>query len=83
MHKPTRRLLSRRDAAALLRDHFNFPCSPQTLARLACEDSGPPFYKVCGRALYPEASLIAWGQDLLGPLKPRPPQLSASSVSNS
>jgi hypothetical protein len=82
MHKPTRQLLSRHDAAARLRDLFNLPCSPQTLARWASEGDGPPFHKVCGRALYPEASLIAWGHDLLGPLEPRSPQQPASAVSN-
>ncbi|GEO18456.1 hypothetical protein MAE02_61520 [Microvirga aerophila] len=75
------RLLSRHDAAVLLRDRFNLPCSPQTLARWACEGNGPPFHKVCGRALYPEASLIAWAQDLLGPLEPRPLEPTTSAQS--
>jgi hypothetical protein len=71
MHSSNPRLLSREDAAALLRDRFNLPCSPQTLARWACEGNGPKFHKALGRALYPEAGLIAWAQDQLGPLEPR------------
>jgi hypothetical protein len=80
MHNSKSRLLSREDAAAFLRDRFNLPCSPQTLARWASEDTGPQFYKALGRALYPENALNAWAKNQLGPLVPsRPARLEQTA----
>jgi hypothetical protein len=53
--------LSRADAAAYLAKKFGFPCSEQTLAKLAVKSEGPQFKRAKGRfAIYPVASLDAW-----------------------
>jgi hypothetical protein len=53
--------LSRADAAAYLARKFGFPCSEQTLAKLAVKSEGPQFKRAKGRfAVYPVASLDAW-----------------------
>jgi hypothetical protein len=62
------RLLRRRDAARYVTDNY-FPCSPKTLAKLACVSSrGPPF-RLAGRTpLYPVSGLDEWAQSKIGPL---------------
>ncbi len=61
--KPLRRV----EAAAYVRETFNLPCSPKTLAKLACVGGGPPFH--AGRwPLYPRAGLDAWARAKIGPL---------------
>jgi hypothetical protein len=63
------RLLRRKDAAAYVQDRYGFPCSPKTLAKLACVSSdGPPFRKAGRTPLYPQTGLDAWAQRKLGPL---------------
>ena len=53
--------LSRADAAAYVAKKFGFPCSEQTLAKLAVKSQGPQFKRAKGRfAVYPVASLDAW-----------------------
>ena len=53
--------LSRADAAAYVAKKFGFPCSEQTLAKLAVRRQGPEFKRANGRfAVYPVASLDAW-----------------------
>jgi hypothetical protein len=56
-------LLRRTAAAKYVTDTFGFPCSPRTLAKLACVSSqGPPF-RLAGRIpLYPVAGLDEWGR---------------------
>ncbi len=62
-------LLRRTAAAKYVTDTFGFPCSPRTLAKLACVSSqGPPF-RLAGRIpLYPVAGLDEWAQSKIGPL---------------
>jgi hypothetical protein len=61
-------LLRRAEAAQYVTDNY-FPCSPKTLAKLACVSSrGPPF-RLAGRIpLYPVSGLDEWAQSKIGPL---------------
>jgi hypothetical protein len=63
------RLLRRTDAAKYVNDTYAIPCSPKTLAKLACVSSkGPPF-RLAGRIpLYPVSGLDEWAQSKIGPL---------------
>jgi hypothetical protein len=67
--KETDRLLRRAEAAKYVVETYNVPCSPKTLAKLACVSSeGPPF-RLAGRfPLYPVSGLDAWAQKKIGPL---------------
>jgi hypothetical protein len=66
---PTERLLRRSEAAQYVVETYNVPCSPKTLAKLACVSSeGPPF-RLAGRfPLYPTSGLDTWAQSKFGPL---------------
>jgi hypothetical protein len=66
---PEERLLRRSEAAQYVVKTYNMPCSPKTLAKLACVSSeGPPF-RLAGRfPLYPTSGLDAWAQSKIGPL---------------
>ena len=56
------RLLRRTEAARYVADTY-FPCSPKTLAKLACVSSnGPPFRKAGRIPLYPKSGLDAWAR---------------------
>lgn len=63
------RHLRRKEAAMYVTNTYNVPCSPKTLAKLACVSSkGPPF-RLAGRfPLYPISGLDAWAQRKIGPL---------------
>jgi hypothetical protein len=63
------RLLRRTEAAKYVTDTYGIPCSPKTLAKLACVSSeGPPF-RLAGRfPLYPMSGLDAWAGSKIGPL---------------
>lgn len=63
------RLLRRTDAAKYVNDTYGIPCSPKTLAKIACVSSeGPPF-RLAGRVpLYPTSGLDEWAQGKIGPL---------------
>ena len=63
------RLLRRTDAAKYVSDTYGIPCSPKTLAKIACVSSeGPPF-RLAGRTpLYPISGLDGWAQSRIGPL---------------
>lgn len=63
------RLLRRVDAAKYVTENYGFPCSPKTLAKLACVSSeGPPF-RMAGRIpLYPLSALDGWAAGKIGPL---------------
>lgn len=63
------RLLRRVEAANYVTETYGIPCSPKTLAKLACVSSeGPPF-RMAGRIpLYPTPGLDAWAQNKIGPL---------------
>ena len=58
-----------RQAAKYVVETYNVPCSPKTLAKLACVSSeGPPF-RLAGRfPLYPVSGLDAWARKKIGPL---------------
>ena len=63
------RLFRRQDAARYITDTYGLPCSPRTLAKLACVSSrGPPFRKAGRWPMYPVSGLDAWVQDKIGPL---------------
>lgn len=63
------RHLRRKEAAQYVRDTFNIPCSPKTLAKLACISSdGPPFRRAGRIPLYPVSGLDAWARGKIGPL---------------
>jgi hypothetical protein len=63
------RLLRRSDAARYVTETYGFPCSPKTLAKLACVSSdGPPFRRAGRIPLYPQLGLDTWAQSNIGPL---------------
>jgi hypothetical protein len=63
------RLLRRTEAAKYVTDTYGFPCSPKTLAKLACVSSDGPAFRRSGRIpLYPTSGLDAWAQSKIGPL---------------
>ena len=63
-------LLRRAEAARYVADTY-FPCSPKTLAKLACVSSnGPPFRKAGRTPLYPKNGLDVWAQSKIGPVRP-------------
>ena len=63
------RLLRRTEAAKYITQTYGIPCSPKTLAKLACvSSSGPPF-RLAGRfPLYPVSGLDEWAKSKIGPL---------------
>jgi hypothetical protein len=62
------RLLRRTEAAKYVTDTYNFPCSPRTLAKLACVSSqGPPFHKAGPYPRYPVDGLDEWALSKIGP----------------
>jgi hypothetical protein len=60
--------LRRRQAAEYLKDRFGFG-SERTLAKLACIGGGPEFRSAGRIPLYDRASLDAWAQAKIGPLR--------------
>lgn len=63
------RHLRRAEAAKYVVEKHNVPCSPKTLAKLACLNSNGPPYRLAGRfPLYPVSGLDAWALAKLGPL---------------
>ena len=63
------RLLRRTEAAAYVTATYGFPCSPKTLAKLACVSSDGPPFRLAGRfPLYPTSGLDSWAQNKIGPL---------------
>ncbi|MGY3531442.1 hypothetical protein ACVISU_004210 [Bradyrhizobium sp. USDA 4452] len=66
---PNERHLRRKEAALYVTETYNVPCSPKTLAKLACVSSeGPPF-RLAGRfPLYPISGLDDWAKKKIGPL---------------
>jgi hypothetical protein len=63
------RLLRRSEAAKYVTATYGFPCSPKTLAKLACVSSDGPPYRMAGRIpLYPQDDLDAWARSKIGPL---------------
>ena len=63
------RLMRRKEAAKYITDTYGFPCSPNTLAKLACISSDGPRFRMAGRIpLYPQHELDAWARRKIGPL---------------
>ena len=63
------RLLRRTEAAKYVTETYGFPCSPKTLAKLACVSSdGPPFCRAGRIPLYPQLGLDDWARSKIGPL---------------
>jgi hypothetical protein len=63
------RLLRRTEAANYVTNTYGIPCSPKTLAKLACVSSDGPPFRMAGRTpLYPKPGLDAWAQNKIGPL---------------
>ncbi|WP_437871983.1 hypothetical protein ACSD7O_07180 [Methylorubrum extorquens] len=68
----------RRDAAAAyIVERYGIPCSPKTLAKLACLGGGPAFYKAGRIPLYADADLDAWACAKLSPRLTSTSQLAA------
>jgi hypothetical protein len=71
-------LLRRTAAAEYVQRIYGFPCSPKTLAKLACvSSSGPRFRRVGRIPLYPKIELDAWAQAKIGPLVRSTAELAA------
>jgi len=63
------RLLRRSEAAKYVTDTYGIPCSPKTLAKLACVSSDGPPFRLAGRfPLYPMSCLDDWAKKKIGPL---------------
>lgn len=63
------RYLRRTEAASYITATYNIPCSPKTLAKLACVSSEGPAFRKAGRfPLYPVSELDAWARRKVGPL---------------
>jgi hypothetical protein len=61
--------LRRTEAASYITATYNIPCSPKTLAKLACVSSDGPAFRKAGRfPLYPVSELDAWARRKVGPL---------------
>jgi hypothetical protein len=63
------RLLRRSEAAKYVTETYGLPCSPNTLAKIACVSSDGPPFRLAGRTpLYPTSGLDAWARAKIGPL---------------
>jgi hypothetical protein len=63
------RLLRRTEAASYVTTLYGMPCSPKTLAKLACVSSDGPPFRLAGRfPLYPTSGLDVWARSKIGPL---------------
>ena len=63
------RLLRRTEAAAYVTATYGIPCSPKTLAKIACVASDGPPFRLAGRfPLYPTSGLDIWAKNKIGPL---------------
>jgi len=63
------RMLRRTEAANYVTTIYGIPCSPKTLAKLACVSSDGPPFRLAGRfPLYPVSGLDAWARAKIGPL---------------
>ena len=62
-------LLRRTEAASYITTTYGIPCSPKTLAKLACVSSDGPPFRLAGRfPLYPTSGLDVWARSKIGPL---------------
>ena len=57
----TERLLRRTEAADYITATFGMPCSPKTLAKIACVSSDGPPFRLAGRfPMYAKSDLDTW-----------------------
>jgi hypothetical protein len=78
--------LRRVRAAHYIRDRYDIPCEPATLAKYACVGGGPPFFKAGRIPIYPRTGLDEWARTRLGALvrstsetrKPAPVEATAA-----
>lgn len=74
------RLLRRAEAAEYVTCTYGIPCSPRTLAKLACIGSdGPRFRKAGPFVMYAPDDLDAWAEGKLGPLVRSTSELSEAA----
>ena len=65
----TERLLRRTEAAEYITATFGIPCSPKTLAKIACVSSDGPPFRLAGRfPLYAKSDLDIWALKQISPL---------------
>lgn len=67
----------RTDAAKYLTDEQGLPCSPKTLAKLACVGGGPKFQMFGRFPVYPEPELDRYADSKLSPLVSSTSELAA------
>ena len=67
---PDSERLTRREAAAYLKERWRVQAGPARLNQLACTGGGPAYYKAGRFTLYDVADLDAWAQSRLGPKAP-------------
>jgi hypothetical protein len=58
--------LGRKAAAQYITDNY-FPCSPKTLAKLACVGGGPEFRKAGRIPIHEPLKLDVWARSRIGP----------------
>ena len=64
-----KKFFRRTDAASYVTERWGVPCSPRTLAKLACVGGGP-LYRLAGRfPLYSPPDLDDWVRNKIGPIK--------------
>ena len=68
MTSPPGDLYGRTAAADYVQRVYRFPCSPKTLAKLACVSSNGPHFRMVRRIPPPKIELDAWAQAKLSPL---------------
>ena len=79
MTSGTMRDMTRAEAAEYISNAY-FPCSPKTLAKIACQgNDGPPFRKVGSCPLYPQSGLDEWACAKFGPLVRSTSELSEAA----
>jgi hypothetical protein len=79
MMTKSERMLRRSEAAKYVKDTYNMPCSPKSLAKYACIGSdGPPFRLVGRFPLYPISGLDEWVKGKMTRIVRSTSQLAAS-----
>lgn len=73
------RMLRRKEAAEYVKNTYNMPCSPKSLAKYACVSSdGPPFRLVGRFPMYPVSGLDEWVKGKMTQLVRSTSQLAAN-----
>ena len=74
------RLLRREAAAEYITETHGYPCSPKTLAKLACIGGGPAFRRASRFPLYAQSDLDEWVRSKMSPLVRSTSELSSSDI---